>query len=179
MPAPLPAAPTLSPADSIASLLDRIVAMHHTRVRAATSRIEQLAREMCDFAGADPSILLEIRQLAGGLGACADAHLDREARLIFPTLRRLESQTSISRCHAGMIRSQLAMAERELARIRGVVLRLHELARESLSPAGPCESCHELVSVASALIDDLRQYTLKESQVLFPWAIAREAELSQ
>lgn len=175
----MPAAPSLCLPDSISALLEQLVAIHHRTAAAGSARIEALAREMSDFAGADAATLLEIRQLAGGLAACVSAHLDREQRMIFPSLRRLESQSFISRCHAGMIRSQLAMAERELARIRGVVIRLNELAREARSPAGPCESCHELVSVSSALIEDLREYTRKESQILFPWAIAREAELSR
>jgi iron-sulfur cluster repair protein YtfE (RIC family) len=76
-----------------------------------------------------------------------------------------------------MIRSRIGMAERDLARIRGVITRLKELAHEHLSPNGPCEACHELLSVIDELLGDLREHTRKECEVLFPWAIEREAAL--
>jgi iron-sulfur cluster repair protein YtfE (RIC family) len=174
----------------MAALIEEIVATHHAALRRMVPCIEAIAGDMIEYGARDDGAegqdghagheaMVDIRQLIGGLWACVQGQLDREERIAFPSLIRLEKQTQVSRCHAGMIRSQLMMAERDLARIRGVMMRLRELAEEILSPAGPCEICHELLSVIDALLGDLQEHTRKESQLLFPWAIAREAELAR
>jgi regulator of cell morphogenesis and NO signaling len=161
----------------MAALIGQIIATHHALLRRQIPRVEQIARDITGYGAEDEPALVEIRQLAGGLAACVQTQLDREEQILFPMLARLEQQTEVTRCHAGMIRSRLMMAERDLARIRGVITRLRELAREHLSPAGPCEACHELLRVVDVVLADLHEHTRKECEVLFPWAIEREAAL--
>jgi len=165
----------------MAALMAEIVATHHALLRRQVPHIETIAADIARYrgAGADEPVLLEIRQLAGGLAACVAQHLDREEQTLFPMLVKLEQQTEVTKCHAGMIRSRLMMAERDAARIRGVLARLRELATEALSPAGPCEACHELLKVIDDVLGDLREHTRKECEVLFPWAVAREAALAR
>jgi regulator of cell morphogenesis and NO signaling len=161
----------------MADVIERVVSLHHTTLRAQAVRVEQISRDIHAFGGADDPVLLEIRTLVSGLRACIDEQLDKEERALFPMLRRLEQQSVVTRCHAGMIRSRIQMAERDLARIRGVLVRLRGLAREHLSPAGPCEACHELIRVIDEVVIDLREHARLECEVLFPWAIEREAAL--
>ena len=160
----------------MAALMAEVVATHHALLR----RIETIAADITrDRGDGDEPALLEIRQLASGLAACVRQQLDREEQVLFPMLAKLEQQTEVTRCHAGMIRSRLMMAERDAARIRGVLARLHELATEQLSPAGPCEACHELLGAINHVLADLREHTARECNVLFPWAVRREAELAR
>lgn len=152
---------------------------HHVYLRRQTRRIEQIVREIADFNEAENPIVTDMQQLVGGLRQCVEAQLAMEEEILFPMLARLQEQTVISKCRAGIIRARVVVAERDLARIRGVVLRLRDLAEEFMSPRGPCEACHELLSLVRALLADLREHTRKESEILFPWAVAREAELAE
>ena len=161
----------------VEALLADVVETHHAYLRQQLQRVDAVAADIIGFSGADEPVLTEIRQLVGGLRSCIEAQLDREEQQLFPMLRRLGTQTHVTKCHAGMIRSRIMMAERDLARIRGVIMRLHDLAQEHLSPAGACEACHDLLALTSAMLTDLREHTRKESEVLFPWAVAREAAL--
>jgi len=156
-----------------------ITAVHHACLRRQTGRIAQIVGEIASYNEAGNAIVMEMQQLIGGLCACVESQLAMEEEVLFPMLLRLQEQTVISKCRAGMIRGRVMLAERELARIRGVVLRLRDLAEESLSPGGPCEACHELLHVVRALRADLSEHTRKESEILFPWAVERESELAE
>lgn len=174
----IPCTASAAEVESMAALIDDVVSTHHAFLRRQLPRIDAIAGDILAYDGADEPALVEIRQLIGGFRACVEQQLDREEKVLFPMLRRLEEQTVVTKCHAGMIRSRIVMAERDLARIRGVIARLRELTHEHLSPAGPCEACHELLAVVDEVLTDLREHTRKECEVLFPWAVAREEELA-
>src|SRR5688572_26760239 len=126
---------------TLAALLDDIASTHHQVLRRDAVRIEALT-SMAFSEVQDDRVVGEMSQIARGLSACVKTELEREENVLFPMLQRLAEQTSISACRAGMIKSRVLIAERELARVRGVVVRLKELAEAHLSPAGPCEICH-------------------------------------
>jgi iron-sulfur cluster repair protein YtfE (RIC family) len=158
----------------IAALITDITQNHHDCLRREVARIEQLAASDTDNGdGEDDEVATNIRQLIGGLRACVEAQLSMEESVLFPMLLRLREQTLITPCRAGMIRGRVTVAERDLARIRGVVLRLRDLSREI---AEQDES--RFLNVIEALLADLREHTRKESELLFPWALQREAELT-
>ena len=162
------------------ALLEDIAATHQEPLRRQVAEIERLVGLMVAYGDAgDAAVLLDVRQLVDGLRACVDAQLATEQQVLFPTLRRLRNQTFVSKCHAGMIRSRVSMVERDHARIRGIMLRLHDLANEIRSPEGGCEACHELLGVVGQTLANLRELSVKESQVLFAWAVAREQALAR
>jgi iron-sulfur cluster repair protein YtfE (RIC family) len=161
----------------LTALLDDIAGTHHQVLRRDAVRIEAFTASMPPSDVREDRIVSEMTQIARGLAVCVKTELEREENVFFPMLLRLVEQTSISARRAGMIRSRVMIAERELARVRGVVVRLAELAEAHLSAGGTCEICHELLGVLRPLMVDLREHTRKESEVLFPWAIERERAL--
>jgi iron-sulfur cluster repair protein YtfE (RIC family) len=163
-----------SSAQVMTALMAEIVATHHACLRRDVPRLEALARDLAHPDAQEPA-LVELRSLFGGLWACVEAQLDKEEQVLFPMLARLEQQGQVSKCHAGMIRSRVMMAERDLARVRGVILRMKELASEHLA----LDARHELLDSIEALLADLREHTRKECDVLFAWAVQREAELAK
>jgi iron-sulfur cluster repair protein YtfE (RIC family) len=160
------------------TLLNDIIVSHHDPLRCQIKRIGNLVIEMLAYGDADDPVLLEIRQLVEGLHACVEAHISTEQNIVFPMLRRLRQQTFVSRCHAGMIRSRLMIIERDLARIRGIMLRLRDLAAEVISPRGGCEICHDLQGVIDETTTNLERLSDKQGGMLFPWAVAREQSLA-
>jgi iron-sulfur cluster repair protein YtfE (RIC family) len=170
--------PEITEAD-LDALLEDIARAHHEPLRRHIADIARLVGEMTAYGDAgDAAVLLEIRQLVDGLAACVEQQLSVEQQTLFPMLRRLQRQTFVSKCHAGMVRSRVGIAERDLARIRGVMVRLRDLGNEILSPHGGCEACHELLGVVADAIANLRDLAVKESEVLFAWAVAREQMLA-
>src|SRR6185295_2292717 len=111
----------------IAALIDDLTTTHHACLRREVSRIEQLSAAA--VVESDP-VTTDLRQLIVGLRACVESQLSMEEGVLFPMLLRLQEQTLITPCRAGMIRGRVMVAERDLARIRGVVLRLRDLGRE-------------------------------------------------
>ena len=165
-------------AGSVEQCLSDLVATHHAYLRRQVGEIERVVRDIIAFGDGAHPVAVDMQQLIGGLRTCVESQLSMEEEILFPMLVRLQEQTVISKCRNGIIRSRVMQSERDLARIRGVVLRLRDLAEEFISPHGPCEACHELLDLIRALLADLREHTRKESQVVFPWAIEREKALS-
>jgi iron-sulfur cluster repair protein YtfE (RIC family) len=156
----------------IAALIDDITTAHHACLRREVLHIERLSNTVASEPN-DP-VTTDLRQLIVGLRACVESQLSMEEGVLFPMLLRLQEQTLITPCRAGMIRGRVMQAERDLARIRGVVLRLRDLAREFATDNDESEFLHTI----EALLADLRVHTQKESQQLFPWALARETDLA-
>ena len=174
-----------TPDDWIAALTD----VHHPCIREHVRRLDQLGsaegdgeREDGGSCGrdADPQdpVLVEIRQLVQGLAACVEMQLEKEERVLFPTLARLRHQTRISRCHAGMVRSLVATSERDMARVRGVLARLNDLLEERLAFAPDCRRCRLMDAVAEAMSMALAGHDELET-LLFEWAVSHEGELAR
>jgi iron-sulfur cluster repair protein YtfE (RIC family) len=52
-----------------------------------------------------------------------------------------------------------------------------DIARQHLSPTGPCETCHELLVALESLESELTAHLRLEQDELFAWALAREEAL--
>jgi iron-sulfur cluster repair protein YtfE (RIC family) len=103
---------------------------------------------------------------------------EREEENLFPALIKLETQFRISPCRAGMVGARVRCMMREQERVLEIVIEMQRLATQHLSPAGPCESCHNLLAMLSDLRLDLEQHLRLERERLFNWALAREAMLT-
>jgi hypothetical protein len=85
----------------MAALIEEIVATHHAALRRMVPCIEAIAGDMIEYGARDDGAvgqdghgghgaMVDIRQLIGGLWACVLGQLDREVRIVFPSLIRLE-----------------------------------------------------------------------------------------
>jgi iron-sulfur cluster repair protein YtfE (RIC family) len=101
----------------------------------------------------------------------------REEQMVFGALLRLASQTHITACKAGMIAARLRFMVAEQRALLSLLDDAVKIVERNLSPAGPCESCHQLLAEANSFQAALVTHILREQQELFAWAIAREAEL--
>lgn len=101
----------------------------------------------------------------------------REESMVFPALVRLETQTHVSRCHAGMIRARLRFMVAEQDALLASLSGAGDIARRHLSPTGPCESCHQLLLAIESLHAEVHAHVAREQDELFAWALAREDAL--
>lgn len=163
---------------SLVAQVEQILALHHAGLRGCLDALERLTTEAADANAAVAPELLELPELAGNFIACVSADLNRQEQVLLPMIARLQEQTVVSGCHAGMIRSRVTLAEREQARAQGVLVRIRTLAHRYLSPSGPCEACHELLAHLEA-IEQAMTRAHAASRQLFADAVKREAALTQ
>lgn len=164
---------------SFAALIRDVVDTHHAFLRRQFPLLQQLTTEAAEANAAVAPELAQLPELTANFVACVEAQLSREEGVLFPMIERLAEQTVVSPCHAGMIKSRISMAEREHARVHGVLTRMKDLTHRYLSPAGPCEACHELLGVLDAIERDLAAHVSKERGQLYPQAVEREAALAR
>ena len=164
---------------SFAVLVRDVVDTHHAFLRSQLPLLQKLTTEAAEANAAVAPELTQLPELTANFVACVEAQLSREEGVLFPMIERLAEQTVVSPCHAGMIKSRISMAEREHARVHGVLTRMKDLAHRYLSPAGPCEACHELLDVLDAIERDLATHVSKERDQLYPQAVEREAALAR
>jgi iron-sulfur cluster repair protein YtfE (RIC family) len=162
----------------VASFVADRVAEHHLLAGARISRLRELASEAAE-ANADVAELAAMDQkiafFCNDLPECCR----REESMVFPMLLRLHSQTRISQCKAGMIAARLRFMVAEQNALLSSLAEVIEIIGRNLSPAGPCESCHQLLQAAKSFQSDLIAHIRREQVELFEWAVAREAALAQ
>ncbi len=157
------------------SLIEQIIQTHHVFVRRHLLKMAAIIEQITDPAYDPEPRLLELRRLFLQCAGDFDVQLQQEEMVLFPMLRRLELQTVLSRCHTGMVQSRIRFAESGQARLGEALLQMNDLLRQQLSPAGPCEICHELIPLLNEFRADLRVHIHKEQEILFPRAIQLEA----
>jgi regulator of cell morphogenesis and NO signaling len=175
-----PASPASSAAAGgcfdVAGFIARRVTEHQQWLGDRLARLRELA---ADAAAVNSSIpdMAEMDQTVAFL--CNDLRecLEREESMVFPALLRLKEQTSVSKCHAGMIKARLRFMVAEQEAIAGSLASAADIVRLHLSPTGPCETCHELLIALESLQAELSDHLRREQDELFAWALAREEAL--
>jgi iron-sulfur cluster repair protein YtfE (RIC family) len=162
----------------VASFVADRVAEHHLLAGARLSRLRELASEAAEANGDVAELAAMDQKIAffcNDLPECCR----REESMVFPTLLRLCSQTHISQCKAGMIAARLRFMVAEQNALLSSLAAVIEIIGPKLSPAGPCESCHQLLQAAKAFQSELIAHIRREQDELFAWAVARETALVQ
>jgi iron-sulfur cluster repair protein YtfE (RIC family) len=157
-------------------ILDR-AAEHHallagsrlTNLRALATEASEANAQMPELAAMDHTVAT----FCNDLREC----FAREESMVFPALLRLQTQTHVSRCQAGMIRARLRFMVAEQDALLLSLSDAGDIARRHLSPTGPCESCHQLLLAIESLQADLHPHVAREQDELFAWALAREDAL--
>ena len=168
--------PTLSSLD-VAGFIDGRTAEHHkllagsrvTNLRALAALAAEANPHIPDLAAMDHTIAT----FCNDLREC----FDREESMVFPALLRLQTQTRVSRCQAGMVRARLRFMVAEQDAVLGSLSGAGDIARRHLSPMGPCESCHQLLLAIESLQAGLHAHVAREQDELFAWALGREDAL--
>jgi regulator of cell morphogenesis and NO signaling len=141
--------------------------------------LDALRRAACDVAEHNrlvPDLVTMDHQIALFCNDLRDC-LAREESMVFPALLRLRDQRSISGCKAGAIKARLRFMSAEQNSLLDSISEIINLIRPHVSPAGPCESCHNLLRALHTVQTALTIHILREQDILFAWAIEREDQL--
>jgi len=166
---------------SLSRLIQHIVRVHHQKVRQELPRFAELSKKIAVKHGQMASQYRTVASLIEQLCAEMFAHLEKEEQMLFPYIVRLEeaAQDGSALPHACFrtIEQPVSVMLQEHGTAEGIVARLRLLTNGFEPPAWACPRNAAFHASLAAFESDLREHVRLENYVLFPRAIAIEAEL--
>lgn len=163
----------------LADLIAHIQSTHHVFVREECPRIDSLAAKVVGVHGKNHPELLQVQQIFSALAEELHVHLMKEEQVLFPYLVRMEESAMAGEaappsCFGTVANPiHMMMAEHDGA---GEALRaLHSITSDYKLPADACISYRTLYEALQGFEADLHQHIHLENNILFPRAVAMEA----
>jgi regulator of cell morphogenesis and NO signaling len=98
--------------------------------------------------------------------------------VLFPICRELAAATEPPSLHCGSVGNPIRVMSSEHDAVGQLLRRLRSLTGDYAVPRDACNSYRALFAGLVELEDDLHLHIHKENNILFPMALAREAELA-
>jgi regulator of cell morphogenesis and NO signaling len=168
---------------SLSRLIQHIVRTHHQTVRQELPRLAELSQRIATKHGAKApqyqTVAALIEQLCGEMFA----HLQKEERELFPYLVRLEEAAegheAVPSGRFLSVAQPVAMMTQEHDSAEAVVEQIRVATNGFTAPAWACSRNAAFHAGLASFAADLRQHVHVENDLLFPRAIALEADMRQ
>lgn len=160
----------------LARLIDHIIAMHHAFVR---DEVPTLARDCSKIAAVHGQRHPELRDVAlifSDLGSELLEHLEKEEQVLFPYVRNLEGNVTITAPCFGTVANPVRAMEMEHVEAGEHLKALRELTNGYAVPEDACATYRVVMQRLEAFERDLHRHIHLENNVLFPKATAMESE---
>lgn len=164
----------LAVAGSCASLVQHIVNVHHAFLRQELPRIAVLAEKVSKVHGDHEPKCRTIAEVFAAMKSELEEHMQKEERVLFPFVVRLEQGTDTP---FGTIGSPIACMEDEHREVGEALERLRDLTDNFTPPIEACNTWRVLYHSLEALSRDLHQHIHEENNALFPLALGLESNL--
>lgn len=161
----------------LAELADHISSVHHAYLQQELPRLEYLADRVFNAHGAKYAHLAELREVVHHLSSELQAHTNKEEKVLFPWIKRLETARSIDELDSASVANPIAVMEAEHAEAGADLAKIRELTDNYTPPADTCNTHRVFLSSLQELEGDLHIHINKENSILFPRAIAKEKAL--
>jgi regulator of cell morphogenesis and NO signaling len=167
--------------ESLQSLVDHIVARHHSYLREQLPRIGALLEKViAKHADKHPS-LVELRGVYAGLCNELAHHMMKEEQVLFPYIRLLEEARDKGQpappFHCGSVQQPIRVMEDEHRTAGDALRRMRDLTLGFQPPTDACDAYRKLMDDLRGLEGDLHLHIHKENNILFPRAAAVESSL--
>jgi regulator of cell morphogenesis and NO signaling len=162
-------------------LIQHIVRTHHQYIRRELPRLKAMASKVAGKHGARAPELKRVAVLMEQLQAELFAHIEKEELILFPFIAQVDQETAAASATGSgfqTVRQPVAMMIREHD-AAGTTLEEIRLLAEDFTP--PAWACLTHIAFCAGLRDfaaDLNRHIELEDNILFPHAIAMEAELA-
>lgn len=151
-----------------AELADHIEGTHHAYLRAELPRLSGIVAKVANAHGESRPKLCELAKLFERFREEMEAHMEKEERVLFPWIRRLE------RGGSGFppwgIASPIGCMEHEHEQAGTALGSMRTLTDGFAIPANACTTYRVMVSSLEALERDTHAHVHKENSILFPMA---------
>ncbi len=157
---------------TLIQLANHIQQTHHLCTKTELPRLVALADRVAASHGGREPRLLEVASIVRTLTREMLDHMEKEEGVLFPLIRRVESEGSPTG-PASVIAEAIRTMEAEHDDVGHALARLRTLT-ENFSPGStPCNSHRALLAGLAAFEADLHRHVHKENNVLFPRVLGR------
>jgi regulator of cell morphogenesis and NO signaling len=150
-----------------AFLADYIVQNHHSYVAKAIPEIQGFLDKVCDAHGNDCLELLQIREAFIDLSEELTSHMEKEELILFPAIKRLESQNNEDHPLASTIQAPIGAMEHEHVIAGDLVKLIHSLSNNYTAPDFACPTFRITYKKLQEFDNDLMRHIHLENNILF------------
>lgn len=162
---------------SLTDLANHIEQTHHAWLKEELPRLEFLTSKVARVHGDADGRLLEIYRIFQEFAADLSHHMAKEETILFPIIRKLEASDTPQAFHCGSIANPIQQMEHEHHDAGDALEQFRALTDEYTPPDWACNTYRAMIDALAQLERNMHQHVHKEDNVLFPRALAREAEL--
>jgi regulator of cell morphogenesis and NO signaling len=157
---------------SLTELADHIEQTHHAWLRTELPRLSALIERI---AARHSDKNLKLPQLPIAFAAFRsemESHMAKEEQILFPLIRKIESERRDGSCACGTIENPIRVMEIEHQHAGDALSLMREITDGFSTPPGACNTYRAVMHSLQELEADMHQHVHKENNVLFPRAIA-------
>jgi regulator of cell morphogenesis and NO signaling len=159
---------TLRPENWTSSfLVDYIVQNHHSYVKKAIPEIDAFLDKVCDAHGTDCPELVQIREHFHDLSHELTGHMEKEELILFPAIKRLESQNHHDHPLAVTIQNPLSAMIHEHVIAGDLVKKIRTLSQNYTAPDFACPTFRITYKKLQEFDNDLMKHIHLENNILF------------
>jgi regulator of cell morphogenesis and NO signaling len=122
--------------------------------------------------------LRDIREVFVAFQEELTSHMMKEETILFPMIRQIENADGPVAFHCGSLANPIRVMEHEHDNAGDALVRFRELTDDFTPPVWACNTFRAMYDALAGLEPNMHQHVHKENNVLFPKALAREAELA-
>jgi regulator of cell morphogenesis and NO signaling len=148
-------------------LIDFIIENHHAYVADAIPEIQALLDKVCDVHGDDSDELIEIRQDFVELSEELTSHMKKEEFVLFPAIKRLESQPLSGHPLVDAIQTPIEAMEHEHDGAGALVKSIRKLSNNYTPPDFACPTFKITYKKLQEFDQDLMKHIHLENNILF------------
>jgi regulator of cell morphogenesis and NO signaling len=148
-------------------LVDFIVENHHAFIRRAVPELELLLEKVCDRHGNDSLELLQIREAFLDLSEDLVSHMEKEENILFPAIKRLESESKEHNPIQRIIQAPITAMEDEHEAAGDLVKRIRSLSFNYTPPDFACPTFQVTYQKLKEFDNDLMRHIHLENNILF------------
>ncbi len=168
---------------TLSDLVAHILEKHHAYMREILPRIGLALPKVLKAHGARHGAVIDpLHREFEGLCLELEAHLEKEERVLFPYIEALGAaaagRAGMAPHHCGTVRNPIRQMEHEHTEAGQALAEMRRLTSDYALPADACPTFAGLYQDLQAMEADLHEHIHLENNILFPRAVAVEAELA-
>ena len=163
--------------------VDYILKIHHRNIRKQGPEIEKLLDKVCQTHGKEHPILYTVKELFYNSIYDLNMHLDKEELVLFPYIYEMVKakldNIAIREFQGGSIAAPISvmMAEHDAEEER--YRKIDDLTIGYTAPEDACDNYRLVMQQLKDFVAALHQHINMENDIVFPGALALEAELKE
>jgi regulator of cell morphogenesis and NO signaling len=161
---------------TLIELVDHIEDTHHSYLRKELPRLAELAGKVASRHGEKDPRLNGAQQTIAGMSMELWQHMQKEEQCLFPMIRQLELGIQPPWAYRWSIANPIRQMESEHDDAGTGIGRLRELTDGFSPPIWACNTYRALLAGLAYFERDMHSHMHKENNVLFPNALAMEAQ---